>query len=125
MTTIAFSDLPAERDNMTINLCIGYRTRNSENVEELVPNFRAPAHWKDPEKIAAEIELQKQNFIKSAKDVPYTGTFDQVVLLESGGGLHRWSYVDQERGESPVSVRLRDYLLQTFPLAWDDEDAEV
>lgn len=102
---------------------IGYRTRPAAGVEKVLPEFKAPSHYKDPAKIAAYVAEARAAFTANAQNMPYTGTFDEVVLID--GKHHKvlqWSHAAAEEGGKPlVSVRVRNYLLKHFPDAWTDD----
>lgn len=44
-----------------------------QEIAHLMPEFQAPANYKDPEKIKANIEQQRQDWIKNAALSPITG----------------------------------------------------
>lgn len=107
---------------MSSIIVVGYRTRPVGNVLELMPAFKAPSHWKDPEKINSSIEEQKQQYLKNAKDAPYTGTFDCVFMLDIGEKkVMQWDYREPGAGKSPISVAVRNYLTKTYPTGWEDK----
>lgn len=100
-------------------LFVGYRTRLADGLDDNLPEFKAPANWKDEAKIKAEVELRKSNFLASAKDMPYTGTFDEVVLIDSKNKKTlQYKYHDPAEGKPTVAVRVRNYLLKNYPDAW-------
>lgn len=110
----------------TAKLFVGYRTRTAEGYEALMPEFRAPSHWKDTAKIAAEVEVRKQAFLAGAKDCPYVGTFDQVFLVDpSNNQAVLWDYRPPGSGKQPISLAVRAYLIKFWKDAWKDDMTTV
>ena len=100
---------------------LGYRTRPADGVEKMLPEFKAPSHYRDAAKIAEYVATQKAEFLTSAKDMPYTGTFDEVELYDPRNGKSvMWKYPTVEETKPPVSVRVKNYLLKNYPDAWDN-----
>lgn len=107
---------------MTHKLIVGYRTRLADGFEALMPTFTAPSNWKDPAKIEAEIAAKQQAFKDEAKDMPYTGTFDEVVLVDpKHDGLQRWEYRAPDSGKQPICLAVRAYLTKHWKTAWTDD----
>src|SRR4029077_2584897 len=59
----------------THKLLVGWRTRVVDGVDQMVPPFKAPANYKDEDKIKAYVAERRDEFLAQAKDMPYTGTF--------------------------------------------------
>jgi len=104
-------------------IIIGYRTRPVANLEKVLPEFKAPAHFKDPSKIADDIAYKKESFLVYAKDMPYTGTFDEVFLVDpKHNKVVQWSHqATEEDNKPPVAVRVRNYLVKHYPAAWAND----
>ncbi len=98
---------------------IGYKTRTIDGIEKLLPEFKAPSHWKDKEKIAADVAEKKEAFLANAKNMPYTGTLSEVVLCDNKAKKTlQWK---DDADKPPVSVRVRNYLLKNYPDAWSND----
>ncbi len=107
---------------MSSIIVVGYRTKASANSAELMPAFKAPSHWKDAAKIEAAVTDKKANFLNNAKNAPYTGTFDSVFFADAGSKKPlRWDASD-DTSKPPVSVRVRNYLMKTYPDGWGDKE---
>lgn len=112
-----------------IKLFVGYKTRVADGIENDMPEFRAPANWKDPKKIEDEIASRRAEFLATAKDMPYTGVLEEVCLLDpsaerDGGGWGKCVSFRERAGEEakpPVAVRVRNYLLKQYPKAWTND----
>lgn len=105
---------------MSAKIIVGYRTRPVSDVEALMPVFKAPAHWKDQQKIDEEIAIKKANYTVMAKDAPYTGTFDQVFLVDpKHEKVLQWDY-HEDATKPPVCLRVRNYLMKTYPEGWSE-----
>ncbi len=102
---------------------IGYRTRLVPGIEKTLPEFKAPANYKDPAKIEADIRERKEAFLAGAKDMPYTGTFDEVYMIDQKNRKPLlYSSQASDAGEKPpVAVRVRNYLDKHFPNAWGND----
>ncbi len=98
---------------------IGYKTRTVEGIEKLLPEFKAPSHWKDKDKIAADVAEKREAFLANAKDMPYTGTLSEVTFVDSFTKKTLQWKDDPEK--PPVSVRVRNYLLKNYPDAWSND----
>jgi hypothetical protein len=112
---------------MSISLLfVGYKTCTIPDVEKFTPEFKAPAHWKDKAKIEAAVTEKREAFQAEAHLQPYTGTFDEVVLIDAKNQKSlRYVRGAADEGKSPVSVRVRNYLLKTYPDAWGNDPCEV
>ena len=107
--------------NTPATIIIGYKTRLVEGINRLLPEFRAPTHYKDTVKVAEYVNGQKAEFLAAAKDMPYTGTFDEVVLFDPRNDKTvLWKYPAPDEQKPPVSVRVKNYLLKHYPSAWTD-----
>lgn len=92
------------------------------NLADLLPEFKPPSNYKDKEKIGQYLEERKAQFVALAKDCAYTGTFDSVFLVDSFNKKPlRWDHSDGP-GKPPVSVRVRNYILKTYPTGWSATD---
>lgn len=108
---------------MTTKLIVGYRTRlvNEDAISSIMPEIKAPAHYKDEEKIKAYIEEAKGRFLAEAKDYPYMATFDEVYFFDATNMRPKfWTYKGREPGskKAPICLAVRNWLLTTFPEAW-------
>lgn len=103
-----------------VRVFVGYKTKKVPDVERFVPEFSAPSTWKDEGKIKAVIEEKKAEFLHGCQDMPYTGTLEEVVLLDKGC-KKVVPFVSKPGDKLPVSVRVRDYLLRRYPSAWADD----
>lgn len=99
---------------------IGYRTR-LRGGEVALPAFTAPSHWKDKVKIDACIAEKKAMFLANAKDTPYTGILDEVFLLETSTKRVLQYQHSDDASKGSVGVRVANFLMKTFPTAWDRE----
>jgi hypothetical protein len=105
---------------MSAKIIVGYKTQPVSNIEELMPDFKAPANFRDQEKITQDVNAKKQAFLKTGKDAPYTGTFAEVFLLDNRPRkLLQFLPVD---GKPSIAVRVRNYLLKTYPDGWSDRE---
>lgn len=70
--------------NKTARIIVSYTTvvADQAKVDELAPEFEAPSNYKDKEKIEKYIAQKKANFIAQAASQPYTGTFDEIMLVD-------------------------------------------
>ena len=114
---------------MTHKIFIGYRTRVVDTLAAMLPEFQANKGFTDPKKIANDIADKKETFTQIAKDMPYTGIFDEVFLIDPKNEK-RLQYVHAEKKEgkeekSPVPLRVRNYLLKAYPNAWTQDTHEV
>lgn len=106
----------------TKKLIVAYRTRLRPGADKATPEFRAPANYKDQAKIAADVEEKRAAFLADAKNMPYTGTFDEVYIADAEhDGAAQWKHPAEDSGKRPVSVRVRDYLVKHYPGAWADD----
>ena len=103
-------------------IVIGYRTRLVPGVEKNLPDFKAPANYRDADKIAAYKKEAGAAFLEDAKNMPYTGTFDEVYLADNKNDKAMlWSHAATEEGKPSVAVRVRNYLLKYYPDAWTND----
>jgi hypothetical protein len=56
----------------------------AEEIEDFAPEFTAPANYKDPEKIAANIAEQKLAWVERGALSPLTGRVLAIGLMEAG-----------------------------------------
>jgi hypothetical protein len=110
---------------MTLKVFVGFRTRPVDNLQELTPAFEPSRNLRDPELIRADLEKKQAHFAAVARDQPYTGTFDEVFLID-GKNRRPLQYLHAADGSKPpVSVRVRDYLLSAYPDAWTWDTHDV
>ena len=104
------------------HIVVGYRTRVAADVQAHMPEFKAPSNYKDAAKIQADIAEKQAAFLLAAKDMPYTGTFDEVHLYDQKANrAMAWSHkATEEEGKPPVAVRVLNFLLKYHPKAWDN-----
>lgn len=110
---------------MPKNIYVGYRLVAAAGIEKLMPDFQAPPTYKDPDKIKANIEEQKQKYLDEAAQQPYTGTFDEVALCLAAGEESR-VFVRPDPADTtklPISVQVRNFLMKTFEKEkpWDQD----
>ena len=126
------TDESVKKPKPVLKLFVGYKTRLNPGADKHVPEFRPPSNYKDAGKIAAWQDEQKQAFLADAKNMPYTGTFDEVFLIDPQGKdekapggkkfkalQYKWS--PPEEGKPPVAVRVRNYLLKNYRTAWSHD----
>lgn len=110
----------------TIKLFVGYRTRLVEGIEANLPEFKAPANYRDAEKIAQDLAEKKRAFLENAKDYPYVGTIDEIFLLDpylkdgtdAKAKALQWKWHPPEDNKPRPAVRLRNYVTKHYPGAW-------
>lgn len=110
-----------EKFQPVAKLIIGYKTKLNPTVGSYLPEFKAPANYKDAAKIAAEVAERKQEFLASAASMPYVGTFDEVFVADMQ--KHRsvqWKCAAPDEEKPSVATRVRSYLLKHYPDAWDN-----
>lgn len=105
---------------MPSKILIAYKTRTADGY---VPDIRdlpdPPSNWKDPDKIAAWREEKAKEASTQAVFQPYTGTFDEVQLIDLTTQEHgRWQYREPKSGRQPVCLAVRAWLLKHYPDAW-------
>lgn len=104
---------------------VGYRTRVVDGFERYMPTFSAPSGWRDEKKIADDIAAKQEQFKIEAKDQPYTGTFDEVVIVDpKREKIRRWEYRAPNSGKQPIALAVRAYLMRYWPGAWVDDTHE-
>jgi hypothetical protein len=109
-----------ESDKAPAKIIIGFKTRLVEGAEKHAPDFKAPANYKDAAKIAEYVATQRAEFLAAAKDMPYTGTLDEVTLVDPKNDKNViWKYPAADESKPPVAVRVKNYLLKYYPTAWD------
>lgn len=104
---------------MPLKIFVGYRTRPVDNVNELTPAFAANRSLKDEAKIKADLEEKQRLFGQECRNQPYTGTFDEVVLID-GQTKKVLPYMHPSSGgnKQPISLRVRNYLVSTYDAVW-------
>lgn len=121
-----------EKPRPVLKLFVGYRTKLRPGAETAVPTFKAPANYKDAAKITAFQEERKAGFMEAAKNMPYTGTFDEVYLIDPQARdekdpekkkfkFLRYTWHPPEEGKPPIAVRVRNYLQKWYKWAWAHE----
>lgn len=110
---------------MSVKIIVGYRTRPVAGVEGMMPAFKAPSHWKDEQKIAADIAEKKANYLLTAKDAPYTGTFDSVFVADPKNERGAQFDFHADGSKQPVSVRVRNWLLKHYPTGWGEGEYDT
>lgn len=103
-------------------IVIGYKTRLVEGADKNLPEFKPPANYKDTGKIAEHLANQRSEFLAVAKDMPYTGTLDEVMLVDPRQEKSvLWKYPTPEDNKPPVAIRVKNYLLKHYPEAWSND----
>lgn len=111
----------------THKILVGWRTRPVDNVETLLPTFKPPSNYKNEDKIKEYLAEKKAEFLAMAKDQPYTGTFAEVYLLDTGPSKNTGHWLDTDRPytgkgpKPPVCVTVRNWILKRYPNAWPDD----
>lgn len=113
----------------TAKLIVGYRTRPLEaaTLEQLKPQFTASKALKAADKIAQGIADKEAQFIEEAANMPYTGTFDSVVLADpKNEKIQRWDYKGREpgSGKQPICLAVASWILKQYPdaFSWDTHE---
>jgi len=105
---------------MTAKIFVGFRTRPVEDFKEFMPKFSASRVLTDPKKIEADIQAKAEMFVSTCKDAPYTGTFDEVFLVDRRKKkVLQWLYPPKDSDKPRICVSVRNYLLKAYPTAWD------
>lgn len=114
---------------MTAKLIVGYRTRalEKEKLDALKPQFEAAKNLKAQDKIAADIADKEAQFYADAALMPYTATFDCVVIADpSNEKIQRWDYKGREpgSGKQPICLAVANWILKQYPNAfsWDTHE---
>jgi len=70
--------------NKTARIIVSYSTviADQQQVDALAPEFEAPSNYKDKDKIEKYIAQKKANFASQAAKQPYTGTFEEIMLVD-------------------------------------------
>ena len=104
-------------------IVVGYRTRAAADLDKNLPEFKAPSNYKDSGKIAADIADRQAVFKAGAKDMPYTGTFDEIHLVDpKNNKVMTWTHkASEEEGKPSPAVRARNFLHKYYPTAWNDD----
>lgn len=107
---------------MTVaKIMIGYRTRLVPGAEKNLPDFKYPSNYKDAGKIAEYKKEAATAFLEDAKNMPYTGTFDEVYLADDKNNKAMMWSSSVDETKPPVSVRVRNYLLKYYPDVWNND----
>lgn len=106
---------------------IGYELRTVPNVEELMPEFSGRTGTNDPEKIAEQIRVAKENWKLEAQCTPYTGTLAKVsiiipskekaVIYDSTGRL------PFKGPKTSVALATKQFIIKLFQGAWGNDIA--
>ncbi len=113
------SDKAPEKTMPVAKIIIGYKTRLVAGVDKITPEFKANAGYKDAAKIQADIEEKKAAYLAGAKDMPYTGTFDEVFIVD---GTHEKIVLYRyDETKAPISVRVMTFLNKYYPNGWLDD----
>lgn len=115
---------------MTKKLIVGFSTRITDEklVESLMPEFKAPSNYKEEAAIKKYVDERKAAFLLEAKNMPYTGTFERVVIADTAKEVvQSWKAEGREPGTGKQSVALavRAWLLKNYPNAWANDTHEV
>lgn len=81
---------------MSIFLDIETRPKPLADLQKIMPEFTAPANWKDPEKIAANIAEQQAKFIEKAALSPLTGTVESYGYYDDKDDHYACGDVDSQ-----------------------------
>lgn len=103
---------------MMPKLLVGWRTKLAPGYLELTPVATAPANYKDPDKISAYMASVQQAWLEGAKDMPYAGTFDEVMLVDVANARPgRWSSAGREPGgpKLPICLAVRAWIMKQCP----------
>lgn len=102
---------------------IGYKTKLKDGEATPTPEFRAPAHIKDKGRVDAYLAEQRALFLAKAKNLPYSGILDDVFLVETA--TQRVLQYTSAPDKKPVSERVLNFLVKTFPEEWDRESFDT
>jgi len=109
---------------MTAKLIVAWKTRAVEGLDKLVPAFTPPANYKDQDRVNEWLAAKREEWLHEAATSPYTGTFDEVMIVDSANERPgRWYYKDRGPGGSkaPICVAVRNWLMKLYPTAWPDD----
>lgn len=105
-------------------ILVAYTTRVVPNIADFTPKFEAPANFKDPAKIEEEITKKKAAFLATAKDQPYTGTLDCVLLITRQAAETKFFTDATGGGKVSVAMQVQGFLRTTFKNAWSELKSE-
>jgi hypothetical protein len=108
---------------MTVKLIVGYRTRLVDGAAP--PEFTcSDRRLKDEKKIQDNIDKQAEAWDEEAKNQPYTGTFDEVFIVDPSNEAHQsWKYKGREpgSGKSPICASVASWILANHETAFSDD----
>lgn len=106
----------------TTRIIVSFTTKlvDPDNIASLTPEFKAPSNYKDADKIAKYIKERKDNFEADAANQPYTGTFDEVMLVDLQKQLvGKWSSKDRDAADGlTVAEAAASWILRNNPDAF-------
>lgn len=102
---------------------IGFSTRQSAGVEKCIPVYKTPVISKEAGR--AEALAHRERFLADAHLSPYSGTFNEVVLIDRGEKKVRRFVHSVDALKKSVAVRVRNFFVSGYPGGWKDNDAEV
>jgi hypothetical protein len=98
-----------------IKLFVAYSTMPVPGFEPDPGAIEAPAHYKDPEKIA---EYKAKAAVKLKADaafMPYTGTFAEVQIVDPARRENlKWEYRAPDSGKQPLCLAVRAWLVKNY-----------
>lgn len=107
---------------------VGYTLQPTPGAAELRPDYQAPSHYKDANKIAQYITEKQAAFEEATAMSPYVMTFGEVVLVYPGAEkVVRFDSKDRHPfgDKPPVSGAVAGWLLKNFPGVWSNESARL
>jgi len=108
---------------MTAKLVVGYTTRLVDGASP--PEFTcSDKRLKDEEKIQANIDRQSEAWDDEARNQPYTGTFDEVFIVDPTNERYQsWRYKGREpgSGKSPICASVSAWILANYSGAFSDD----
>lgn len=83
---------------------------SEESLKEVLPEFKAPANYKDEEKIRVYCEEAKRKWIAATATHPYLGKVKELLVADVTRGKHL-AYSDADTpAKGPIHSRLAQYL---------------
>lgn len=113
----------------TARIIVAFKTMISDpaQVASLTPEFEAPSNYKDKDKIEKYIAQKKANFANQAASQPYTGTFDEIMLVDLQKQIvGKWSSKDRkDENDLTVAEAAASWILTNNPGAFDGDILDV
>lgn len=111
--------------NKTARIIVSFKTMIADptQVAALTPEFEAPSNYKDKEKIEKYIAQKKDNFVTQAASQPYTGTFDEIMLVDLQKQIvGKWASKDRkDENDLTVAEAAASWILNNNPGSFDGD----